>query len=143
MRRECGACRKPIRWDESLSTAHLEGQGGEGYYQACPRCIAAASGEPVPAPRTYPPGQVPRHPLRDDLLPVCGLCREALFEGEEHSRFRITAEDTEGTGVEPGAYAACPRCLLRWRPVIHARLIREEVLSPTVPHFALKGNALL
>lgn len=124
--RKCGACKKPIRWDESLSTCLLVGPGGEGYYQACPRCISDHEGTAPPPAPVYPPGRVPPHPTRpDDYLPICGLCREALYEGERCSHVRVEAEDVEGAGVEPGAYEMCPRCQSRWRPIVLARWRRD------------------
>ena len=127
--RACGACRSPIRRDESLSTRLLAGPCGTGFYQCCPRCAASADGVEPPAPRKYPAGCVPRDPFRNDLLPVCGLCREALLDGERCSPIRLVAEDlTDEPATEPGAYCCCPRCVSRWRPVVVARWRREGVI---------------
>lgn len=139
--RLCGACRKPLRWDESYSTSYLH-LPEPGSYQCCPRCLAAAEGVEPPSPRRYPPGQVPRHPLRDDYLPICGLCREALFEGEKCERLRLFVEDLAGTEVEPGGYEACPRCLDRWRPIVRRRLIDLGLLPEGFPLAQCRGGLL-
>lgn len=143
--RTCGACKGRLRWDEGLSSQWMDGPGGPGLYVACPRCHAAALGQPLPAPAKYPPGEVPRHPLRDDLLPICGLCRESLFEGERTSPMRIAEQDVSAGGhqVEPGVYCACPRCLDQWRPIIRDRLAREGVIAEGAHAESLRGSVLL
>lgn len=142
--RTCGACRLPLRWDETLRTCLMTAGGGAGVYQACPRCCAAADGVDVPAPRKYPPGQVPRHPLRDDLLPICGCCREALFENERTVPARLFAEDLpQGDDTEPGLYLMCPRCLTRYRPAIARRLIGLGFVPEGTPPEAIGGNQLM
>lgn len=120
--RICGACRGPVRWDESLAIVQTE-QGG--FAQACPRCVARSIGRPPPEPQRYPEGRVPRHPLANDWLPICGLCREALYEGEQTRAMRPGEGHPSPAGgvTGPGAYAACPRCIERYRPIIHRRLI--------------------
>ena len=127
MRRKCGACKQPLRWDESLSVCFIEdGHGGAGSYHACPRCVARAQGVGPPPPRTYPADDdPPKHPYRDDYLPICGMCRTALYEGERTKRIRLQAEDVAGTDTEAGGYCACERCVEKWKPVVHARLVRD------------------
>lgn len=122
--RVCGACRGPLRHDESLSTCWLSSPaGGPGYYQACPRCCAAEDGREVPPARTYPADQLP---ASGAPFPICGLCREALFDGERCKPARLETDDLAGAeGIEPGAYEMCPRCWARWEPVILARRVRE------------------
>ena len=142
MSRTCGACRLPVRWDEGLLACWLEaGPRGPGHYVACPRC--RAEGGEAPPPAKYPPGQVPRHPTRDCDLPICGLCREALFEGERTVAMRLVEEDVAAAGIEPGVYCACPRCLSFWRPTIRERLAREGVIAEGVHAEDLSGSALL
>ncbi len=129
--RICGACREPVRWDETLQTQWLEAKGDRraGFCSACPRCCAEGEGtEPLP-PVTYPEGRVPRHPLADDLLPICGLCREALFESERTTAVRLAEEDVSDEGVKPGAYAMCPRCYRRWYDAVRGRWLRERVIA--------------
>ncbi len=133
--RTCGACRLPLRWDETLQTQWIADEDGSGsghFYHACPRCCAKAEGTVVPPPRTYPPGRVPPHPTRDDLLPICGLCREAMFEGERTHNIRVTADDALliGREIVPAAYAACPRCWDTWAPAVMARWTLEGVIHP-------------
>ena len=143
--RTCGACRGALRWDESLVTvALLHAPAGPGNYKACPRCVAAAEGEPPPPPATYPAGErIPRHPYRDDYLPICGMCREALFEGECCARIRLQVEDVVDTPtVEAGAYWACSRCISRWKPVVHARLIRDGRIPAHLGIKALGGRTM-
>lgn len=134
MSRRCGACRQPIRHDESLSTCYLEGHGGTGYYAACPRCCARAEGVDPPPPRKYPADQI--DDPRGVPFAICGLCREAMFAGEYHHQIRLHADDIaalEGhPEVQPGLYAVCPRCWSAWSPVVMARWVREEVIAPGV-----------
>jgi hypothetical protein len=138
MRRKCGACGGALRWDESLSVCVIE---GEGSYKACPRCVARSAGLPEPAPRVYPAGDdPPLHPYRDDYLPICGMCRTALFEGDRTRRIRLMDEDVEGTDTEAGGYCACRACVEKWKPVVHARLVRDGRFSGPIE--ALGGNAL-
>lgn len=140
MRRKCGRCRQPLRWDESLGVCVVE---GEGHYKACPRCVAESLGTQPPPPRVYPvEDDAPAHPYRDDYLPICGLCRTALFEGERTSRLRLQAEDVEGTDTEAGGYCACPRCIQTWKPVVIARLLREGLVREGTPAAAVGGRAL-
>lgn len=148
MVRTCGACRLPLRWDETLRTCFLaEGQaeGGPGYYQACPRCCAAAEGAEPPPARAYPAGgPIPRHPYRDDYLPICGCCREALFENERCRPARVQPEDIDdGDPTESGLYQMCPRCLAKYAPRIAARLIGLGLFPAGTRPEALPRDALM
>ena len=143
--RRCGACKQPLRWDESLGVCFLEeGAGGAGNYHACPRCMAKAAGTEPPSPRVYPiDDDPPRHPYRDDYLPICGMCRTALYEGERCRRLRLQDEDVIGSPMtEAGAYWACVRCVEKWKPVVPARLVREGRFPEHLPIAALGGSAL-
>lgn len=126
MSRICGACKKPIRADESLATAYCDGAGGPGYYQACPRCCAASEGVDPPAPRKYPASEV--HDVRGLPFSICGLCREAMFHGEAYSTVRITNEDVGEGATAPGVYRMCPRCAGHWRPIVVSRWLREGII---------------
>lgn len=138
--RICGACRLPLRRDESLATLYWEGgPRGAGAYQACGRCVERATGEPAPPPRTYPAAPDLHLP---PWLHICGLCREALFEDELGDRLRLQAEDVGDTDIEPGNYSACPRCIERWRPALHARYVRDGIVPPGTPIEALQGAIL-
>ena len=144
MYRICGACKKKLRWDEPLTLTWLDGAPeGPGRYVCCPRCIARQEGVETPPARKYPEGQVPRHPYRDDDLPVCALCREALFEGERTEAMRLVEEDVAGTDTVAGCYCSCPRCIARWQPVIRNRLVRLEVIPEAVLAADVQGNLLL
>lgn len=145
--RTCGACKLPLRWDETLQLVYLDAaraEGGAGYYQACPRCVGLAEGAPPPPPRKYPVGRVPRHPYKDDYLPICALCREALYENEKTLPARVRAEDlAAGEGEGPGLYLMCPRCLARHRPQIAARVIAAGLFPPGTPVDAMPQEAFM
>ncbi len=142
--RICGACRRPLRRDESLATLFCADDrrcppGGVGAYQACPRCVEAYTGVPAPPPQTYPASPDLNLP---PYIHICGLCREALFEDELGDHLRLQAEDVKGTDTEAGHYSACPRCIEAWRPVLHARYIRDGIVPPGTPLEALQGAVL-
>jgi hypothetical protein len=106
--RVCGACRNPLRYDESLSQRDLGAAPGReaGGYACCPRCVAGADGVEPPPPRVYPEGEAA--PVK-----ICGLCRTSLYEGERARPVRLHA-GCEADGIEPGAgYVMCPRCIER------------------------------
>jgi hypothetical protein len=134
--RICGACRQPLRHDESCSTFFFDESaallvgcaGGPGYCQACPRCIAKATGAEPPPPRVYPAGSLPPHGAP---FPICGLCRTAMFDGEAHKEIRLEAGDVaDSPGVEPGGYMVCRGCWGRWSVVVQRRWEKEGVITP-------------
>lgn len=133
----CGKCPRRLRYDE----VNRQLDDADGMHSACPHCHAEARGE-VYTPPVYPKGcRMPRHPKTDGDLPICGLCRRALFWGEQPTPLRVPDNDE---GVEPGLYPCCRECVEHWRPAVRARLARE-----VSPHYAgaplssIDGNNLL
>ncbi len=112
--RLCGVCKKPPRHDDSLTHLQvnsLDAANGPGQAflvsalgvsegttaaLACRECAGAANGEPWSDP-IYPPGcKMPPDPNSKDpssLLPICGLCRRALREGDTPRSMRLERED--------------------------------------------------
>ena len=108
----CGVCRQALRADESLR--HLQTHGNRlnaNAHQylvsvwgnvpdetigaaACERCYATLTGTEVPPVRTYPPGsRVPKRSSGGGDIDICGLCRRAMYEDDEHQDMRLHSED--------------------------------------------------
>lgn len=139
--RTCGKCRRPLRHDEHLSACAIEGWGNG---LVCEACRAQAQGLEPPAPRRYPAGApVPRLAGSDADMPVCGLCRVALVEGQRCQPMRLRPEFVRPEdGVECGGYAACPACVERWRPRILHYLIGRGLLPPAASVRQVTGGLL-
>src|SRR3990167_5448395 len=107
--RHCAWCKKPPRWDDRFCSVqvnaedakpetleYIVGLWGEvktGTMQGgtCRKCAAALTGQPPPEPILYGPdnpgkegveGQVADGRCSGDAFPVCGVCRQALYEGD-------------------------------------------------------------
>ena len=133
----CPRCKNAIRRDESLSRV----QALDGWYSACPRCVAELTGTPEPPTRTYPQGQpIPREPGSDGDMRICGLCRRALYYDDQNTAMRVPEN---ARGIEPGVYAACRECLEEWRPAIRDRLASGDIIPADFPPQLIAGNLLL
>jgi hypothetical protein len=126
----CGLCGVPPRQDDPLATIQFEGAlGGTVTAAACRDCHCKVTGLPPPAVRLYPHG-------KDWPFKVCGVCRQALREGDRGEIMRVAPEDCEADGVEPGCYGnCCQECVDRYRPRIAVRL--------GLPVEQVAGNMLL
>lgn len=109
----CALCQLAPREDDPTATTWVEGQG---MVAVCTPCLYGGAA----IDNTYPPGvPVPRVGDRD--VRICACCRRALRQGEEHTPFRLTAEDVQGTRTPHGVLHGCQECLERWRPAIARR----------------------
>lgn len=134
--RTCPCCDGPIRYDEALSSLETP----DGVTPACPACHARQQGHEPPPAQTYPVGsRIPRHPQGDGDLPICGLCRRALYEGDRAVPIRLAEEEID----EPGVYRVCRECFAEYQPMICARLKRTGRVGEHVPDRAIRGNMLL
>ena len=148
MARECAKCNRVLRWDETLSVLHVEGLG---IFSACPDCHAEATGQEPQAPRCYRRGErVPRHAYGDGDMPICGLCRRALFEDERipPTPMRLQSEDVADEPdfafvLDNDCFASCRECLARFTPKIAKRLRRMGIIAETTPDRSVRGNMLL
>ena len=136
---QCILCHQPPAQDDPCATVYAS---GVGTVQCCSPCACCEQGCDPPLAKTYPVGQpVPLRGGSDGPIDVCGLCRLALRVGEAPTPLRVAVVDLAGTEIAPGCYAACPRCVERFRPLIHARLVQQDY--PVPPLAAFGGDWLL
>jgi len=138
----CGTCRRCLRWNESQDVVYIQ---GVGMSLACASCQAKEAGLPSPQPRIYPVGTpVPRHRHGDGDMPICGMCRKALFQNESCEAIRLRHEFlTDEDGLAPGAYMACRDCVARFRGRLAAYLRAANIIKPDVPDEAVAWSLLL
>lgn len=125
--RRCGRCKRIPRQDDPL-TFHQD-YGREPEFSATGSIIVCATptitrlichpclglGDHVYAVGEQPPAGVS----------ICGICRHAGYEGDACDRaIRLGKGDSDT--VPPGLYACCLECLDKFRPIIHARLVRDH-----------------
>jgi len=93
--RVCPGCGCGARQDEQYKLTSLPEVGN---CLACPACVARVYGLEPPLPRTYPVGErLPRGVVGDGDLPICGLCRLALYEDDSPQGLRLASEDVSDT----------------------------------------------
>lgn len=174
--RRCAWCHKPPRWDDPLCSVQVNaadaappvlefivglwGEVKQGTMQGgtCRSCAAKLTGQPMPSPILYGPDNRPPEGIlgsdyaASDRFPVCGICRQALHEGETTTPIRLQPDDLDlpddarqrlkdflANGDKPGARSVCelhgvpmpgapqgcPECLAKYKPQVLARLQRE------------------
>lgn len=196
--RRCAWCKGRVRWDDPMPNAiqvnaedalphqikFIVGLWGEvkaGTMQggACRKCHAKLTGQPEPSPVLYgSDNQAPERVIGlradgrcdGDAYPVCGICRQALYEGDGLLPIRIQAEDLDlpsdvlyrvrerlaqgdkkgarafcamyGAPM-PGAPQACPECLAKYKPRVLSRLHEAGLfLGVTSPEHMSRGMLL-
>ena len=116
----CPRCHRALRQDQGFVFVQVCSVGATYSEHVCPDCAAGQ-----PARKTYPVGVHPPSGVE-----VCGVCRQALRFGERIELMRLAPEDLIGTDhTEAGAFATCPECIARWKPIIFERHKRNGLLE--------------
>lgn len=116
-----------------------------GLYDCCAQCKATEIGLPW-EPQKWPVGvTVPFKPNTQQAnIDVCGICRLAMFEDDSPTGINLTAEDIgDDDPLKTGLYLACRDCIEKYRPIVHARMIRNEDIPAETPLSACRGSMIL